>query len=235
MGSDESIITAWSKEYKRKGIPSSFRNDPSKTVVEFIAWLKNLGHKTSGIAVDVGCGLGRNSFYLASQGYKVNGLDLLEENVNSVNAIALSQDLPVRAFAQDASSNWPIKPNSLDIAIDIFCYKHLVNKKSQESYRLQLAKALKADGFYFLSLASENDGFYGPLLQKSNDPKIKLIVDPYSNIPSILYSIEDLGKEFANTFEVVKIEEHFSTSPMYEKEYPRVVINAIFRKRAYPL
>lgn len=118
--STDAIKTAWGKEYKRKGIPSSFRHDPSRTVVEFISWLRARKPMIEGVAGDIGCGLGRNSFYLASQGFKMIGIELLEENVRAVNAEARKHDLSVQAFAQDASAPWPISPLSLDIAIDVF-------------------------------------------------------------------------------------------------------------------
>lgn len=224
-------VQAWEQEYRRKGIPSSFRKDPSTTVVEFVAWLKRKKYIRKGLAVDVGCGLGRNSFYLASQGWKVVGIDLLEENVNAVNSEAVSNQLPVQAFGQSAVDCWPIEPNSLDIAIDVFCYKHIVCKELQEKYRKELYKSLKDDGFYFISLASDKDGFYGPLLEHSSNRAQKLVRDPHSDISSFLYSIDDLRREFSNLFEILEISEQVSKSPMYGKEYSRSVINAILKKR----
>lgn len=228
----ETLKQAWTEEYKRKGIPSSFRKDPSKTVVEFISWLKKERPLIQGqTAADIGCGLGRNSFYLASEGFKVTGIDLLEENARAINSEALTHNVSVEAFALDASNDWPIAPESLDIAIDVFCYKHIVNKQSQAKYRRQLENSLKASGFYFISLGSVHDGFYGPLLETSTNPVEKLIVDPHSNIPSFLYSMEDLTAEFSDSFKIIQIAEQASTSPMYGKEYSRRVINAILQKR----
>ncbi|MBS3902815.1 MAG: class I SAM-dependent methyltransferase [Anaplasmataceae bacterium] len=161
--SNEASVAAWTAEYKNQGIPSSFRKDPTRIVTEFVSWIKkeNAERKTS---ADLGCGLGRNSFYLATQGFAVTAIDLLQDNADAVNEQAKLLDLPVQAFAQDVSDLWPIAPNSLDIAIDIFCYKHLANKQAQKNYRGELWKALKPNGFYLISLASIHDGFYGPLL-----------------------------------------------------------------------
>ncbi len=220
---------AWSAEYKKQGIPSSFRKDPTRAVTEFIAWLEKEGVEGKS-AADLGCGLGRNSFYLAAQGYTVTALDLLEENIEAVNDQASLQKLPIKAFAQDVSEPWPIAPNSLDIAIDIFCYKHITNKEAQKNYRKELHKALKPNGFYFISLASVNDGFYGPLLNYSPSPEENLIIDPCANIASYLYSIADLEAEFSDMFTVVQASEHTSHSPMHGKEYTRKVLNFIFKK-----
>ena len=232
MDSIDTLKSSWEKEYKRKGIPSSFRKDPTKPIVEFVSWLKKQNFKGNQ-AADIGCGLGRNSFYLASQGFQVTGIELLEDNVKAINEEAKLHNIPVQAFALNAAEHWPIPSDSLDIVIDVFCYKHIVNKDGQFKYRQELKRTLKNNGFYFISLASENDGFYGPLLDKSTNPKNKLILDPYSNIASFLYSIEELSNEFSDFFELVDIKEQASSSPMYEKEYSRLVINAIFKKLNY--
>lgn len=223
---------AWANEYKKQGIPSSFRKEPSNALVEFISWLETQSSNEKQKAADLGCGLGRNSLYLASRGYSVIAIDLLQNNVDVVKREAERTNLRVTPVAQDVSSKWPITPNSLDIAIDIFCYKHITNKQSQKNYRKELWKAMKPDGFYFISLASVNDGFYGPLLQTSPCPAEKLVVDPYANISSYLYSISDLSNEFSDMFSVIQASENTSTSPMHGKSYARKVINIILQKRS---
>lgn len=221
--------TAWAAEYKKQGIPSSFRTDPARVVTEFISWLEKEKNDWK-TAVDLGCGRGRNSFYLASLGFSVTAFDLLKDNADLINEQAELMKLPIHALAQDVSKSWPIPPNSLDIAIDIFCYKHITNKQAQKTYRNELWKALKPNGFYFISLASIDDGFYGPLLKNSSSTNDKLIVDPYANIPSYLYSMADLETEFADQFTVVQALEQVSTSPMHGKQYVRRVLNFIFKK-----
>lgn len=222
---------AWSEEYQKKGIPSSYRKNPTTVVVEFLAWLRKEDRKLGNHAADIGCGLGRNSFYLASEGFHVTSLELIDENVSLVNEYARLHHLPIEAFAQDVSGKWPIEESSLDITLDIFCYKHLINKELQKSYRKELFRTLKPGGLFFISLASVTDGYYGSLLEHSENFLEKQVVDPQSNIPSFLYSQESLIEELSDHLEVVKVSEDASISPMYGKEYSRKVINAIFKKR----
>jgi len=220
---------AWELEYQKQGIPSSFRNTPARVVTEFCAWLEKRNFSGTQ-AADLGCGRGRNSFYLASRGYSVTAIDLVPANVDSINQQANELKCPVVAHAQSVAAPWPIPSNSLDLAIDIFCYKHITSKEAQASYRQELARALKPTGYYFVSLASENDGFYGPLLADSPAPQYKLIVDPYAKVESYLYSIDDLTREFGDAFIVVEAHEQESKSPMHGKEYTRKVLNLILRK-----
>jgi SAM-dependent methyltransferase len=223
------LKTAWSNEYKRKGIPSSFRKEPTQPLVEFISWCRKKGIN-SGAAGDLGCGQGRNSFYLAQEGFKVTALDLLQENADRVNFESNNRNLAISAYAQDLSEKWPVSEHTLDIAIDIFCYKHIVEKEKQKRYRAELWRALKHNGYFFISLASVEDGFYGPLLAHSPDINRRLIIDPYSSIPSLLYTLDELVLEFSDLFHVVEAEEKQSTSPMYGKEYSRWVLNCVFQK-----
>jgi hypothetical protein len=164
-------------------------------------------------------------------GFHVTAIDLLQENAEILKCIASMNKLSIVAHGQNAALPWPIVDLSLDIAIDVFCYKHIVDIELQGAYRRSLHRTLKNSGFYFLSLASVNDGFYGPLLDSSQDPQNKLILDPYSNIPSFLYTIDDITAEFSDFFEVIDIKENASSSPMYGKQYDRKVINCILKKR----
>lgn len=174
---DKSTI-AWAAEYKKQGIPSSFRKEPTRAVTEFTSWIGNKD-MSGNVAVDLGCGRGRNSFYLANCGFSVTAIDLLQENADAINEQAMLLKLPIHAIAQDVSEQWPIAPHSLDIAIDVFCYKHITCKQAQKNYRNELWKALQPNGFYFISLASVHDGFYGPLLVDSPSLGVALNI-PYT-------------------------------------------------------
>ena len=229
---EKTFTELWQKEYQSKGIPSSYRQDPTKILTKFVSFLhKNNIH--SGKAIDLGCGRGRNAFYLAEHGYSVICMDLVEENVTFINQKADERKIPLRAYCKSITSPWPVKNKELDIAIDIFCYKHIVSKEAQKQYRKHLKASLKDHGYYLLSLAADDDGFYSPLLANSENPSLKLIVDPYSQIRSFLYSIDEITNEFSDVFNVIDASKDESISPMHGKEYKRQVINVIFQKKRF--
>ncbi len=227
----EQLVAAWAQEYEKKGIPSSSEQSPSNSVVSFITDYQTNKSPKGKIAADIGCGLGRNSFYLAEQGFNVISIDFVEKNIQHIKQVATEKKLPIQGFTADVANPWPIPENGLDLAIDIFCYKHLPSKEKQASYREEICKALKRDGLYFLSLASKEDGFYGPLLQNSPSPDTDLVIDPYAGISSFLYSIESLLREFSDRFQFLQILEKTSTSTMHGRTYPRKMIHAVFQRK----
>lgn len=220
----------WKNEYQRQGIPSSYRETPTKAVIEFVSFLRSHG-KEVGYAIDLGCGRGRNAIHLAECGYQVVCLDLVEKNVLEINEKAEQRKLPIKAYCQDITSPWPVKNAQFDFAIDIFCYKHIVDKTAQQNYRKQLREALKTNGHYLLNLASDDDGFYGPLLKTSPDPLRKLVIDPFSQIASLLYTQEEIIQEFSDSLHLVEAKKVSSSSPMYGQDYQRQVLSLIFQKR----
>jgi SAM-dependent methyltransferase len=220
----------WQSEYQRQGIPSSYRETPTIAVTRFVSFLQGLG-KYSGHALDLGCGRGRNAFYLAEHGYHVLGLDLVEKNTIEINEKAKQQNQPVKAHCQDITAPWPVLKGQLVFAIDIFCYKHITHTEAQRNYRTHLREALKMNGYYLLNLAADDDGFYGPFLNTSPDPTRKLVIDPYSQIASFLYSEEEIIHEFSDSLHLVEAKKISSVSPMYGKEYSRQVLSLIFQKK----
>lgn len=212
----------WTKEYEARGIFSSFRTTPTKAVIEFVNFLEQQGFK-EGRALDLGCGRGRNSFYLAKQGYEVVGLDLVASN------IAALKEQGLEGYCQSVTEPWPDK-GPFAIAIDIFCYKHITDKDLQKRYRSYLRESLQKSGYFLLSLAADDDGFYGPLLAESPDPVHKLIVDPHAKIGSYLYSLDEIVAELSDTLHVVKATKVTSQSPMHGRDYQREVLNIICQK-----
>ena len=78
----------WESEYQSRGIPSSFRTEPSGALVDFVNFAKEFG-RASGQAVDLGAGTGRNSLWLASQGYAVHSIEFVPRLVEDLRDMGL--------------------------------------------------------------------------------------------------------------------------------------------------
>ena len=220
----------WLLEYERKGIPSSFKSEPSEALVVLAKFLLEHGVE-GGRALDLGCGKGRNSIFLAKNGFEVYAIDFVPQLVEELNAFSASSGLKITGICQSVTEKLPIEAKSCDVAVDVYCYKHQADKNSQKAYRSELARVLKDGGYYLLSLAGDDDGFYGPLLKNSPDAKNKMIIDPVTRVPSYLYSRQDVEKEFSDYFEVVQYHHKRKRGPMHGGEYDRSTLMFVMRKK----
>src|SRR3990167_9218429 len=145
---DTPIAELWKKEYQQTGIPSSYRTEPSGVITNFfMPYLeKKSRDKGPGQVADMGCGLGRNSFFFAERGFNVSAIDIVPDNIEAIQRYAREHKLKVVAICGDITERLPFEDNSLDIIIDIFCYKHQTDDRKREFYRKELSRTLKDNG-----------------------------------------------------------------------------------------
>jgi len=230
---EHDTASLWHDEYRKKGIPSSFRHEPSGALTSSLDLLQATTGLRGGTAIDIGCGSGRNSLELARRGYEVYSIDIVAAAVNSLEDEANLGGLKerVHAFCQNVTARWPAPKRACDLALDTFCFKHLISRDDQTSYVRELQRVLKPGGFYLLTLAGMDDGYYGPLLDDSPDPSRSVIVDPANGISSILYQRTDIEHKFAETFEVFHYEHKLKTGVMHGITCPRSTHCFIMRRR----
>lgn len=227
-----SIIRSWVREYKNKGIPSSVREDPSGSVEDFVRFLSD--HNVhSGTAIDIGCGMGRNALYLAALEFNVRAMDFVSEAIDLLALRARERGLQnrVRGYCHDVTTPWPFDDRSADVAVDTFCYKHQVTDDRKSVYRQELSRVLKPGGFFLLTLAGADDGYYGPLLAASPNRRPRMIVDPANGIASLLYDKSDIEDEFQGYFKIVRYEHKAHRWAMHGKDYERSTHVFIFVRR----
>lgn len=174
------VLTAtpnqWFKEYNNKGIPSSFRDDPSGSVKYFLAFLQ--AHNTvTGRLLDIGCGTARNSQYMADQGFHVTCVDYVKELIERIKLYKTTGENIIRPVLHDISTPWPFVSREFDVAIDTFCYKHQILLESKDTYKKELARVLKKNGYYLLTLAGTDDGYYKQFLNSSPENNRNIIID----------------------------------------------------------
>lgn len=85
--------TQWNTIYTAADFP--YRTEHNSFLAEVIKG------RTPGTALDVGMGRGRNTLYLASQGWKATGVDISDEGVRMANEEATRAGLSFTAIVQD--------------------------------------------------------------------------------------------------------------------------------------
>ena len=95
-------------------------------------------HNSKGKALDIAMGKGRNSIYLAQQGYEVDGIEISKESIEECKKRIEKLHLPITIKESDLEK-MILPENRYDL---IVCFFYL-----QRDLFPQIKKSLKKDGF----------------------------------------------------------------------------------------
>jgi len=226
---ETSNAVVWRTEYERGGIPSSVREGPSGSVVIFLEFARAHGIDV-GNAIDIGCGSGRNSIYLASLGYQVTAMDFVAPSIANLNRNAQAVGLPVIGVCHDVRQPWPIPDRSCTLGIDAFCFKHQIDRQDLAAYTRHAARTLAPGGLLMVSFAGRRDGYYAQFPTSYQDGLGQIILDPGNQILSRLYDPEEVIGQF-ELFEGVKQISKTSVNEMHGQSYERETHVVYLRRR----
>lgn len=235
----------WQKEYTQKGIPSSYKTSESGALVFLNNWLRknkiqlnNRSPRPEGrgslflrnkVALDLGCGTGRNAFYLVKNGVKrVFAIDFVQPLIEKIKSQNIQK---IKAICHDLTKPWPIKTGSIDLVIDIFCFKHQVTFKDRDFYTKELLRVLKPGGILLLSLADAADGYYGSLPKTKIKKDVYKITDPKTSVVSLLYTKASVLRELEKEFILQDFEKSQKPGLMHGRKYGRVTLKFILQKK----
>ncbi len=102
-------MTDWDAKYSEEDDKSQW--EPSLILTELISTLP------AGMALDIAAGMGRNSFFLAENGYHVDAVDFSDTAINKGKKMAQKKGLPVTFTHVDLTS-FPLPPESFDLIIN---------------------------------------------------------------------------------------------------------------------
>lgn len=139
-----------------KGIPPWDIGRPQK---EFIRLAED--REINGRVLDVGCGTGENSLYLASLGFEVWGIDSAPTAIKKAKEKAKERKITVNFLVSDALKLQSLQ-NKFDTVIDCGLF-HVFSDEERPVFAASLSSALYPGGNYFMLCFSEHEsGSYGP-------------------------------------------------------------------------
>jgi SAM-dependent methyltransferase len=112
-------------------------------VVAFVAQDSRRGR-----ALDLGCGTGTNSIYLAQHGYQVIGVDFSAKAIATARAKAQRAKLQIDFRVADVSRLDFVQP-PIDYVLDIGCL-HAVDAEGRVRYAQHLARLVRPGGMFML-------------------------------------------------------------------------------------
>lgn len=154
----DEIVKKWDAEWwnrfygdRSKPVPF-FRCVPDENLNSYI--LKNIF--SPGRIIDIGCGNGRNSIYLAKCGFTVDAIDFSQTSITWAEQNAQKEGVNVN-FICDSIFTSPPPDDPYDYVYDSGCFHHL--KPHRRSQYLQIiSNLLKPDGYFGLTCFNLDGG-----------------------------------------------------------------------------
>jgi cyclopropane fatty-acyl-phospholipid synthase-like methyltransferase len=122
--------------------------DTGVTPPEVVQAIEGPAALKPGRALDLGCGTGTNSLYLARHGWRVVGVDLAGAAIRRARRKAMAAGLPVDFYAADVTRLDFLAP-PFDLALDIGCF-HALDEAGWPRYRDQLRRLLPPGARFML-------------------------------------------------------------------------------------
>lgn len=144
--------------------------------------------------LDIGCGTGNHSSYLANEGFDVTGIDVSEEAIKIAKSKNESQSIDF--ICRDLTKDITNLPNNFKFAFEWEVLHHVFPDK-REAYLQNISKLLSKGGKYFAVHFSEKDNSFG-----SNEKFRK------TPIGTTLYfsSLEEMQTLYSKYFNIIELE-----------------------------
>lgn len=111
-----------------------------------------------GKVLDLGCGFGRSSIYLAGSGWLATGVDFVPEAIAVARERAAEADVSGKTdFHIASAADLRFLQEPYDLALDVGCM-HSFDQADQRGYRDELLRLLKPEAYYVLFAHLRNEG-----------------------------------------------------------------------------
>lgn len=160
----------------------TYDTDPNRTRELAGQVLRKIDLPVSGReVVEIGCGTGRNTEWLATLARKITALDFSEEMLR--RARKRIQDPRVRFIQHDVRTSWPLPDNSADLVMAILVLEHV---EQLELVFAEAARTLRARGQLFICELHPMRQLMGGQAQFSNPQSGEREL-----VPAFLHNVSD--------------------------------------------
>lgn len=136
--------------YQREGLV--FGDVPSEEIAEYLN-----NHELSGNALDIGCGEGRDTLFLAEYGFHVTALDLSRVGIQKLISIVERRGFADRidAIVTDVRT-WNYPKDYFDLVISVTCLDHLPKEDLPVIVR-NITLCMRDSGILFVEVYTTDD------------------------------------------------------------------------------
>ncbi len=225
----------WADEHKTaQALPSEMSStkqlEPSGLVVQFHNLLKKMG-LLSGKVIDIGAGKGRNTFFMAEQGYEVFAMDYIPEAIafisNETISRGLAENIHTSCHAMD--QKWPFENNFFDIAIDSFASIDIETKLGREVYCRELYRTLRPGGIAMVSVVAAEDEMEAEMMKQSPGGEKNSSIWPQNGKFQKNYDEQEL-REFYSQFEILELQKINKKAHKLGRDFTATNYRLVLRK-----
>lgn len=162
--------------------------------------------------MDLGCGTGRHSIYLAQQGFKVYATDISATGLEITKSKAERLNLSNIEVKQHDMRDISFDNNSFDGILCVWATGHGILDDSRKTIN-EIYRVLKPNGVVVIDYVSTHDENYGKGKEIEKDTFINN-VEGEENIPHHYFTIEELKELYSNfsRVEIKPVDYHFLDS-----------------------
>lgn len=136
--------------YLKQGEDAPWAIDkPSSELVELVTEIPK------GNALDIGCGVGQESIFLAKNGFSVSGIDVAPTAIRIAKKKAREARAKVKFYVGDALS-LRFKDDEFDFVNDRGLF-HTLNPDDRRKFVLEIERVLRKGGLYFMQCFSDKE------------------------------------------------------------------------------
>lgn len=211
----------WEEEHKKPFVLLQMdQQDASGGVQKFFAWLTAKGPSQNLTGIEMGCGKGRNSIWLAKQGIKMVAFDFSENAVAEAKRRAKEAGIEenVSFIVQDATKQWPFDEGQFNFAIDCFASTDIESPNGRAFARGEFTRVLKSEGFLLVYTLSTDDEFHKEMLEKHPAEEENSFIHPTTGKFEKVFDREELLNLYKD-FECVEEQRVEKDTEFFGKKY----------------
>ena len=184
------------KKYRDSGFNSQ-RRYPNESLVAFVSGIR-------GRILDLGCGSGANTWFIAKEGKETYGIDSSPTAVKLCKKMLKKWNVKAKLFLAEMTK-LPFVDNFFDAVVDVVSTQHLTIKEHEECLK-EVYRVLKPGGrFFSFHLGKNSVSNKGAKIDSYTIKNIKKGLPLANNGPTCFLSIEK-AKKLLNNFDEVSIE-----------------------------
>lgn len=222
----------WEEEHKNPYVLLPMdSNEASSGVSLFWDWLKTKGETKKLRGIEMGCGKGRNSIWLAKQGANMVAFDFSSIAIDEARkrAVVAGVENNVRFIVQDATKTWSFENYSFDFAIDCFASTDIESTDGRSFARDEFLRVLKPGGHLLVYTLSTDDEFHKEMLEKSPTHEKNAFLHPTTGKFEKIFDRAEL-MDFYKKWKVVEEKRIAKVAKFFGKDYNCKHFWVIFQK-----